>query len=545
VEKRDSSKRPDSWKAIAAHLGRDVRTVQRWEKTLGLPIHRRRLEKLDSVYAFGDELDQWWGDGGGHRPEEHQEQTPKPGRRRRLLAVLPLRNQTGAVEQEYFSDGLTEELIGQLSQVNPERLGVIGFRSVVSFKHTNKPLNQISRDLGADYILDGSVRRSQDRIRIDVSLIDGDELIMRESYDRNMSDILELQSEVAREVTNRITVTITAHDPSQPAMVLAPDAYETYLRGGDLWNKRGDSDLRAAVQLFERAIGQHLNYAKAYAGLADCYAVLATIMAAGEPPSVAMPKAKSAARKALELDPLLADGHASLAYVHASFDWDWSSAETEYVQALRLNPSYATARQWYSEFLIVHGRLDDAIAEIKHAREYDPLSLAIPASYASAMYYARQYDETIAECLAMLALRPNTLLAYMNMGRARMMKREYPKAIAELQTAIELTGGNSTLLLALLGHAYGLARKTRDAHGIISRLTAISRLKYVPSFNFAIIYAALGDNESCFKWLRKARAERCEYLPLLTQEPAADLIRNDPRFAKVVPSLASAQASGA
>jgi tetratricopeptide (TPR) repeat protein len=297
--------------------------------------------------------------------------------------------------------------------------------------------------------------------------------------------------------------------------------------------------------LFERAIGRHLNYAKAYAGLADCYAVLATIMVGGEPPSAAMPKARSAARKALELDPLLADGHASLAYVHASFDWDWSAAETEYVQALRLNPSYATARQWYSEFLIVQGRLDDAIAEIKHAREYDPLSLAIPASYASAMYYARQYDETIAESRAMLALRPNTPLAYMNMGRAWMMKREHQKAIAELQTAIELTGGNSTLLLALLGHAYGLARKTRDARGIIIRLTAISRLKYVPSFNFAIIYAALGDNESCFKWLRKARAERCEYLPLLTREPAADLIRDDPRFAKVVPLISSSQARGA
>ncbi|HVN89029.1 MAG TPA: tetratricopeptide repeat protein [Candidatus Binataceae bacterium] len=542
MQKQDSSKRLDSWKAIAAYLGRDVRTVQRWEKTLSLPIHRKRLEKLDSVYAFTDELDRWWGEGRSPelKPDSQPSLVPQPARRRRLIAVLPLRNHSGLADQEYFSEGLTEELIGQLSQINPEELGVIGFRSVQPYKNTSKPLNQIGRELGTSYLLDGNVRRADNRIRIDISLIDADDqhVIAREKFDRDLSDILELQSEVAQTVSRRIAVTITAKERTGQRGI-PPEAYDSYLRGRELWNRRREEDLRMAIRLFQRAIDQDLNYAPAYAGIADCYALLSNIMTGAMPPSEAMPKAKSAARKALELNPDLADAHASIAYVNAFFDWNWQPAEKAFDRALELNPSYAPARQWYSELLIIQGRMDDAIAEIKRAGENDPLSMAITASYVSAMYHGRQYDDVIAECRTMLALDPRNLLAYMNLGRAWMMKQEYPKAIAELQAAVELTGYSSAMLLALLGHAFGLARKMRDARDVIKQLSAIARLKYVPAFDFAIVYAAIGDKDNCFKALRKARAERCEYLLYLGQEPAADPIRNDQRFAKVVPLSSS------
>jgi Tfp pilus assembly protein PilF len=343
---------------------------------------------------------------------------------------------------------------------------------------------------------------------------------------------------VARSVTSRIAVTITTQEQSRldHSSLVPPRAYEAYLKGRSFWNRRREEDLRAAVRLFQQAIDEDLNYAPAHAGLADCYALLSSVALGAMMPTKTMPKAKAAAQRALRIDPQLADAHVSLAYVHASFDWDWAAAECEFARALELNPSHATARQWYSEYLIVAGRIDDAIVEIKRAREHDPLSMAIPASHAAAMYFARQYDDTIVECRTVIALEPNSILAYLNLGRAWMMKREYRKAIAELRVAVDLSGGNSTLILAMLGHAHGLARSSSEARGILSQLTAISRHKYVPAFSFATVHAGLGDHDNVFRWLRKARNERCEYLPLLTREPAADPIRTDPRFAKVVPA---------
>jgi TolB-like protein len=537
MPKAVTADRLDSWKEIAAYLGRDVRTVQRWAKNEALPIHRKLHKKKSSVYAFKRELDQWWDDGRLFPDGVTPAGTPSP--HRQLLAVLPLRNQTGLPDQEYFSDGLTEELIAQLSRVNPAQLGVIAGGSIMVFKHTTKNINQIGRELGAAYVLDGNVRRSDDRVRIAVNLINADDqgIVWSQSYDRSLSNILELQNEVARSVTSRIAVTLTTQEQSRldRSSLVPPGAYEAYLRGRGFWNRRREEDLRAAVRLFQQAIDEDLNYAPAHAGLADCYALLSSVTLGAMMPSKTMPKAKAAAQRALRIDPELADAHASLAYVHAFFDWDWSAAEREFARALELNPSYATARQWYSEYMIIAGRIDDAIVEIKRAREYDPLSMAIPAAHAAAMYFARQYDDTIAECRTTLALEPNSILAYLNLGRAWMMKREYRKAIAELRTAADLTGGNSTLILAVLGHAHGLARSSSEARGILSQLSAIARHKYVPAFNFATVYAGLGDHDGVFRWLRKARVERCEYLSVLPREPAAEAIRSDPRFVKVVP----------
>src|SRR5579863_9987502 len=270
----DADNRLDSWKEIAAYLRRDVRTVQRWEKHERLPVHRRIHHKLATIYAYRTELDAWWqsNDSAAHSPP----QADTSGPRAPLLAVVPLRNLSGDPEQDYFSDGLTEELIAQLSRVNPDQLGVIARGSALKYRNSNKGVDQIGRELGANYILDGSVRRSNQRVRISVQLIAARDQVhlWTESYDRDLHDILELQSEVAEAAANHIAITISKKERARLANTAAvnPAAYEAYLRGRFFWNRRSEDGLRRAVQLFEQAVASDLNYAPAHAGLADCYA---------------------------------------------------------------------------------------------------------------------------------------------------------------------------------------------------------------------------------------------------------------------------------
>ena len=536
---RSPSERLDSWKAIASYLRRDIRTVQRWETQEGLPVHRKPHDKLSSVYGYRAEIDQWWekGDIG----PEGAASGASAASRRQLLAVLPLRNLSGIDDQEYFSDGLTEELIAQLSRLNPGQLGVIAGASAMMFKQrSNKSVGQIGRELGAAFILDGSVRRANDRVRISVQLISARDQshVWAESYDRNLRDILEVQSDVAQAVTRSISVTITAREQARldnPGAV-PPQAYEAYLKGRAFWNQRREGELHAAVRLFEQAIRENLNYAPAHAGIADCYALLASAELGAMPPVKAMPKAKSAAQKALQLDPQLAEAQTSLAYARLFYDWDWTGAEEAFKAAFELNPSYATCRHWYAEYLVTAGRITEALEELKRAQELDPLSPAIPAARAATLYFARRYNESVASCRETLAHEPNFVLAYLNLARAQTQKGEYGQAIEELRTAVSLTGDSSPMPLTLLGYTYGLAGMTKEAANIGKRLAKLAREKYVPALNFAIFQAGLGDYERMFRMLSKARAERCDYLVYLNQEPAADPIRSDPRFAKVVPT---------
>jgi TolB-like protein len=341
---RAGQQRLDSWKAIAAYLKRDVRTVQRWERYEGLPVHRKLHGKLSSIYAYTSELDAWWGEGRSVPPSET---SPDAIPQRPLLAVLPLRNLSGNHEQDYFSEGLTEELISQLSRLNPQQLGVIARGSAMRYKDTAKDIHQIARELGVSYILDGSVRRNDDRVRIAVQLVGvrDQSHLWAESYDHSLRDILELQSEVARAVTEQIALTLSAREEERlrSSRPIAPEAYESYLRGRFFWNQRSADGLQRATELFERAITIDAGYAPAHAGLADCYALLSTTAVGALKPAVAMPKAEAAANRALELDPRLGEAHASLAYAQLFFDWDWSSAEASFRLALEFNPSYATA----------------------------------------------------------------------------------------------------------------------------------------------------------------------------------------------------------
>ncbi len=527
--------RLDSWKEIAAHLKRDVRTVQRWEKNERLPVHRKHHEKLGSVYAFKSELDAWWNEG---RAEIAPGATGSGAAKPPMLAVLPLRNLSGDAAQEYFSDGFTEELIAQLGRIEPARLGVIARGSAMKFKHSDKGADQIGRQLGASYIVDGSVRREQERVRISVQLIRARDqsLLWTESYDRHLRDILDLQSEVARAVTAEITAKVSSAEQARQAgpRPIDPAAYNAYLQGRFFWNRRTPQALGKAVDHFEQAIARDASYAPAHAGSADCYALLASIELGVLAPVEAMPKAKSAARRAAELDPSLSDAHASLGYAALWFDWDWTGARQELSRAMELNPAYPTARQWYADYLATLDRMEESVVEYRKALALDPLSPLLHTALGAEYYFERDYDRSIEESRRALDLEPNFVLAYFNVGRAYVQQRAYAKAIAELKKARELSGESSAMTMAL-GYAYAAAGKKSDAMKMIDLLKARARRGYVPAFYVGAIYAGLRDVEQSLAWLKKAHDERCDYMVHLGKEAAADPLRKDARFAELVP----------
>lgn len=502
------------------------------------PVHRKRHDKLSSIYAYKSEIDAWWLEGGASpAPSAAAAATARP--QRPLLAVLPLRNLSGLREEEYFSGGLTEELISQLSRINPEQLGVISSASTMRYAGNAGDLGRIARELGVSYILDGSVRRSDNRVRVAVQLIGmGDRgHLWADSYDHDLRDILELQAEVARDVASQIVVKLTAREEERlsNAGPIAPQAYEAYLRGRFFWSQRSSAAVGRAIGFFKRAISLHPEYASAHAGLADCYSMLSAAALGVLNPAVAMPRSRAAAERALQLDSRLAEAHASLAYVRLFYDWDWASAGRSLRQALELNAGYATARQWSAEYLATLGRWAEAAAELRRAQELDPLSLVIRQALASVHYLARDYDRTIEECRQTLKIDPTFVLAYLNLARACVQKRKYRRAIAALKTARQLAPEASAVLMGL-GRAYAASGNRSAAQKIIATMNRAARRRYVPAFHFAAIYAALGDHERTFTWLKKAREERCDYFVYLDREPGSDAIRSHPSFAMLVPT---------
>lgn len=535
------SDRLDSWKEIAAYLKRDIRTVQRWEKNERLPVRRKVHDKLGSIYAFKKDLDAWWNE--GHTGVEVESPTRSATTARPRLAVLPLRNLSGDPAQEYFSDGLTEELMAQLSRVDPGRLGVIARSSVMQCKAAQKGIEHIQRELGASYVLDGSVRRVNERVRISVQLIRARDQshVWANSYDRDLRDILELQSEVARAVTMEITAKMAAPAMHSPGPI-DPETYSTYLMGRHFWNKRTVDGMFKAIECFERAVARAPGFAPALAGLADTYALLATIEVGAVAPVDAMPKAKAAAERALVLDSTLGEAHASLGFARLWFDWDWPAAEAEFLRAIELRPDYATARQWYASYLETVDRMDEAVAEVSRAMELDPLSNVLRAELGALYYLERDYDRAIEQSRKALELDPAFGLAYFNLGRSLTQQRKHREAIAELKKGYELSQ-EAPAMMMVLGHAYAAAGKRSEALKMIDALAKVARRRYVPAFYTAAIYAGLGDRENTLAYLAKARAERCDYLIHLPKEPAADPFRTDPRFMQIVPRVGERPAS--
>jgi TolB-like protein/lipopolysaccharide biosynthesis regulator YciM len=445
------------------------------------------------------------------------------------IAVLPLANLSGDPAQEYFSDGMTEELIATLGKLSALR--VISRTSVMRYKKTDKPLPQIAKELNVDAVIEGSVLRAGDRVRITAQLIQAstDKHLWAESYDRDLRDVLALQDEVASAIAREIKIKLTPQEQARWASTrpVNPEAYELYLKGRYYWNLRTEQGLKKSLEYFQQAIEKDPGYALAYAGLADSYVVLPTwnVMA----PKEAYPRAKAAAFKALEMDETLAEAHAALGSARQEYDWDWVGAEKEFKRAIELNPGYASAHQWYAEYLSTMGRHNEAIAEAKRAQELDPLSLMINAIGGRVSFYARRYDEAIAQCRRTLELNAGFYPAHLFLGWAYEQEKLYAEAISEYQKAIAAGEGNP-LLAAELARGYAAAGKRTEALTIISQMGEISKRRHVPSYVIAQIYTALGDTGRAFQWLEKAYQERDSQLTWLKAEPGFDSLRPDPRF---------------
>jgi len=460
----------------------------------------------------------------------------------RSLAVLPLENLSGEAAQNYFADGMTDELITDLAQISALR--VISRTSVMAYKGARKPLPQIARELNVDAVVEGSVLRSGDQVRITAQLIEAstDKHLWSQSYEVELRDTLALQTRVASAIADQIRINLTPQEQAalKNAKVVNPEAYESYLKGRYFWNKRTADGLKAALAYFKQAIEEDPKYAQAYSGLADTYALLGDWEYGVLAPKEAYPRAKAAASKAVELDDTLSEAHASLGSL-GMFDWDWQSAGKEFRRAIELNPGYATAHQWYAWNLNLVGRKNDAIAEMRKAESLDPLSLIISSDMADVLFVARLYDESIQQSRKTLEMDPNFAVARFELGQAYLEKHMPEEAAAELQKAVQLSGGSPTSI-ANLARAYVASGRQSEALKLLSDLKKRSDPSHSYSSEIAVIYAALGDRDQAMNWLEKAYEER--FNPSVLLRPGFDPLRSDSRFQNLVHRIGLASAYG-
>ncbi len=452
------------------------------------------------------------------------------------IAVLPLENLSADPEEEYFVDGMTEELIAQLAQISA--LKVISRTSVMQYKKARKPLPEIARELDVDAVVEGSVRRAGNRVRITAQLVHApsDRHLWAKSYERDLGDVLTLQSEVAREIAREINVALTPQEQARLATTrpVNPRAHELYLKGRFFWNKRTPDGLTKGLEYFQQATVEDPGYALGYAGVADAYSLLGYVGYAVLPPSEAYPKARAAALKALELDPSLAEARVALAYAKWHYDWDWAGSEEDFRRAIALNPNYATARQWYGLNLVSVGRTEEGLAELKRAQELDPLSLIIRGNLAWAYIFARRPDDALERLRPTLEMDPNFASTHWFLGSAYLEKGMYPEAIAAMKKNVELMRGGNPGSLATLAYAYALAGDKDNARRHLKELKQMSKQRPVAPEWIAVVHAGLGERDQAFAGLEKAYQERSGLLPLLKVNLLFDKLRDDPRFHDLV-----------
>jgi TolB-like protein/DNA-binding winged helix-turn-helix (wHTH) protein/Tfp pilus assembly protein PilF len=458
----------------------------------------------------------------------------KPAGGRVVLAVLPFQNLTGDSSQDYFSDGMTEEMITEIATLDPEHLGVIARTSVMTYQHNPKPVTQVGRELGAQYVLEGSVRRDGNKVRVAAQLIrveDQTHLWARE-YDRELKDLLVLQSDIARATANEIASSLGEHAPGGPsaapfATAQQYESHELYLQGLYFWNQR---KLEPAIDYLQQAIDKDPQNARAYAGLADCYVLLGGYSGVESPEYSA--KAESAALRALQLDSRLAEAHTAFALIRENYHWDWRTAEQEYQKAIALNPSYSTAHQWYAECLMWQARFDEALEESDRARQLDPLSLIIATDRGAIFYYWRQYEHAIQELLRVREMYPNfprsglIASAYAHIG-------SFEKAFAEMSPAVDTVWSWTTR-----AELYGLAGRRDDAQNALNGLLQLQqRQPPHQSVNMACVavaYLSVENKEQALAWLERAYQEQPNTLTSLKVDPIYDPLRSDPRFQELL-----------
>src|SRR6266478_6563919 len=601
----------DSWKEIADYLSREVRTVQRWEKTEDLPVHRHGHKKKSTVYAYSAELDDWFnkrqpkddpeadaafepepdvadspagsqngdvvlteevpcpGDKTAGIPSEDT-LPPKPrGWKRPVLAtaaaavlcfagygvyrwirprilpsekvrlvVLPFKNLSCDPKQDYFSAGLTDEMITRLGNLDPHRLGVIAAES--SNALSGKPLAEVGSTLNVQYALEGSVRREGNHVRIDVQLIQVSDQthLWADSYNRELNDILLVQDEVGAAVASQIKLALaTATETSSPRIAtrsVNPEAYDAYLWGRFYWTNRGD--LHKSIEAYQLAIQKDPQYALAYAGLAGSYALLGQVPYDDMPPDQAKPKARAAAEHALQLDPELAEPHAVLANVSFSYDWDFEVADKEFQRALALGPNNPTPHLWYSHYCIARNRLAQALEQNSRLLDIEPVSPLFNTNRAEIYYHQRNYDAAITQASRAIEQYSTYWLAYIWLGSAYREKKMYSQALEQFSAGRKLSGDHP-VMIALYGHALALSGDTAGARKVLADLQRLAQSRYVSSLYFAAIYTGLGDNHAAFDWLDRAYKERNDRLVYLGTDAMADPLRSDPRFAQLMAKI--------
>jgi TolB-like protein/Tfp pilus assembly protein PilF len=592
---KTSDGRLNSWKEIAAYLNRDVTTAQRWEKREAMPVHRHLHDKRGSVYALVPELDAWLqsrrlplgedpdikeeandeandreqqpeppsdGDVGGAADHPHRPMVRPRGwlllagagvlgllavayvlsRGRaqnaaqpkiRSLAVLPLKNLSADPTQEYLSDGMTEALIDRLSRMHDLR--VISRTSVMRFKNPQLSVPDIARMLHVDAIVEGSVMRQGDRIRVTAQLIRGatDEHFWSETYDRELRDLFAVQSELAQSIAKRVQVTATGqeHQGLTAAHSVAPEVYESYLKGRFSCDKSNDrAGLEECIGYFERAIRMDPAFAPAYLGLASAYSILGTVFV-GVSPEETRPKVIWAARKALELEPDLAGAHVLLASVW-QLQFHWADAETEYRRALELNPNDADAHVGLAEWLLSWGRTGEALAWARRGRELDPLAVS-GDRIGWILFQSHRFTESIHELRSSLAVDPDDVGTLLSLGFALTANNEPGDAIPVLEKVLSVSKG-SPAATGVLIRAYSHAGRRPDALRLLAELQKRKKAGYVPAGAFVNAYLGLGDKEQAFVWLEHAFQEQSNILQYLKVHPFFDPLRGDPRFANLV-----------
>jgi TolB-like protein/DNA-binding winged helix-turn-helix (wHTH) protein/Tfp pilus assembly protein PilF len=463
---------------------------------------------------------------------------------RTMIAVLPFENLTGDANQDYFCDGLTEEMITQLGQLDAERMGVIGRTSVMHYKHKPEALDKIGRELGVQYVLEGSVRRASDRVRITAQLLQVKDQthLWAQEYDRDLKDLLVLQGEIARRISDEIQVALGDQKPIQPQgqAPLSPqsyEAYDLYLKGQYFWNKRTTEGFQRAIDYFQQAIAKDPNYARAYAGLADSYALIGGYSIA--PQTEFMPKARAAASRAVELDDNLPEAHTAWALIVQNYDWDWQTAEKEYRQAIELNPNYATAHHWYAEHLALLGHFDEALRESERARQLEPLSLIIAADKGVILYYSRQYDRAIEQFHAVQDLDPNfprsgmIRQVYAQKGMFAEMLAEHDKRRPDVGAAFWIWSERA--------YIFGRIGQRAKANKEIAKMEEWNRRHPVDPELFVAAYIGMGDKDQAFAWLEKAYTQHSNVVIKLRVDPLYDPLRSDPRFQDLLRRVGLAQ----
>lgn len=451
------------------------------------------------------------------------------------LVVLPLENLSNNPTEEYFADGMTDALIGDLAKIGGLR--VISRTSSMYYKGKKRSLPEIARELKVDAVVEGTVQRSGDRVRIRAQLIHAatDQHMWAETYERDLRDVLQLQSEIAQAIARQVQIKLTTAEQARLTVrqPINPKALDAYLQGRYLfWNKRTNENLLKSKEYFQRAIIEDSSYALAYAALADCYTSLGAVQISALSPIEARARAEDAAVKALELDSSLAEAHSALGNVYY-YNWKWDAAEKELKHAIELNPSYANAHNSYASFLMSQGRVDESIAASNRARELDPLSLAISVQRAFLLENARRYDEAIEQLTQVIAVDQNHYQAHWMLGHTYAVNGQFEQAIVAAEKAVALSE-RSPGALGMLGMIYGLAGRRAEAIKILNELLELNERRYVTPAALAYVYIGLDDKDHAFVWLEKAYQERSNFLAYLKVVPVADPLRTDPRFDNLV-----------